>query len=80
MIQVWGCDKRAKYSLIYRKFGLELLLNSSSLCYLMSFVSGTGDLSTSKETEVKKYTKRNILEQRKTRPHRQSHPRSIAAH
>ena len=39
MIQVWGCDKRAKYSLIYRKFGLELLLNSSSLCYLTSFVS-----------------------------------------
>ena len=32
-------DERAKYSLIYRKFRLELLLNSSSLCYLMSFVS-----------------------------------------
>ena len=32
-------DERAKYSLIYRKFKLELLLNSSSLCYLMSFVS-----------------------------------------
>ena len=44
------------------------------------FCECTGDLSTSTETEVKKYTKRNILEQRKTERQRQSHRRSIAAH
>ena len=41
------------------------------------FCECTGDLSTSTETEVKKYTKRNILEQRKTRPHGQSEPSPI---
>ena len=65
MIQVWGCDERAKYSLIYRKFRLELLFNSSSLCYLMSVCECTGELSIDTEIEMKKYTKQNILEQRK---------------
>ena len=37
------------------------------------FCECTGDLSISTETEVKKYTKRSILEQRKT------YPRSIGA-
>ena len=43
------------------------------------FCECTSDLSTYTEIEMKKYTKRNILEQRKTGRQRQSHCRSIAA-
>ena len=44
------------------------------------FCECTGDLSTGTEIEMKKYTKRNILEQRKTWIERQSHRWSIAAY
>ena len=42
------------------------------------FCECTDDLSTDTEIEMKKYTKRNILEQRKKGRQRQSHRRSIA--
>ena len=44
------------------------------------FCECTGDLSTDTKIEMKKYTKRNILEQRKTRGEIQTHRRSIAAY
>ena len=44
------------------------------------FCECTGDLSTDTEIEMKKYTKRNILEQRKTRGEIQTHRRSITAY
>ena len=44
------------------------------------FCECTSDLSTDTEIEMKKYTKRNILEQRKTRGQIQTHRRSITAY
>ena len=44
------------------------------------FCECTGDLSTDTEIEIKKYTKRNILEQRKIRGEQQTHRRLIAAY
>ena len=56
-----------------------IVVISSSLMCFDEFCECTGDLSTDTEIEMKKYTKRNILEQRKTWRERQSHRRSIAA-
>ena len=44
------------------------------------FCERTGDLSTCTKIEMKKHTKRSILEQRKTEEKIQSHRRSIAIH
>ena len=44
------------------------------------FCEYTGDLSTDTEIEMKKYTKQNILEQRKTKGEIQNHRRSIVAY
>ena len=65
------------FSLIYRKFRLELLLISSSLMYFNEFCEFTGELSIGTEIEVKKHTKQSNLEKRRTKGKGQSHRRSI---
>ena len=57
-----------------------IVVKSSSFMCFDEFCECTGDSSTYMEIEMKKYTKRNILEQRKTRREIQRHHRSIAAY